>query len=52
MAFDMDIMRPVTWARSLPEILSVLSRTDDRDSFNFDNLFSVTYKRFSDILKT
>ena len=48
----MDIMRPVTWARSLAETLSVLSRADERNSFSFHNLVSVTYKQFSDILKT
>jgi len=42
MAFDVDIMRPVIQARNLAEALSVPSRTDDRDSFNFDNLVSVT----------
>ena len=52
MAFAIDIMRPVIWARNLAEIVLVLFRADERDSFNFDSLVSVTYKRFSDILKT
>ena len=51
-ALCIDIMRPVTSAKRLAVTLWGFARTDEMDSLRLDTLVSVTYKRFSDILRT
>ena len=50
-ALCVDIMRPVTLAKRLAVTLWGFARRDEMDSLRLDTLVSVTYKRFSDILR-